>query len=155
MNLKKRILTPGVVTFLMVATPVLALWISGMYISGNFSLTGGTVGQQTELWDVAISTTGNTSSSWTYVNDDGPGTLSYTLYENLTSQDAMCQFQTGVDVQWYLKVEDGYESEFEIFPGVPQEYDIISGDNGVELSIYAHENRCPLEGTYSITGVQV
>lgn len=139
----------AIVPFLIAVAGVgVALWVSGLYISGSFTATSGTQPTQVSFTeDIALT---GVDYLWneTFNNPDGDVVMTFTQdVSGVNSTDANCNYEE--DVDFVLSVHNG--AIFRPLSESPT-VDLSNGDNELQFKASPHTNRCALNGSYSITG---
>ena len=130
------------------STGAAAIWLNGFSISGLFSATSGSQGvEETETWDINITSDDNITTYFTYNNPNGETSVTYMLIDNISSSAVNCNYEPDKDVKFYLK-NDGVECHLTESSNCG--YIMHSGQNDVNVTVVPHTNRCPLEGTWEV-----
>ena len=146
----KRIRMSNALTLALLLIPTLAVavLIGSWEITGSLTATEGASPEQIDVWDLAITTDDNVSTTVDYDNPDGVKSgVSVSLVDNLESING-CTYEAGKDIRFFLDTPTS--SECELLVGSPCLIDIVEGLNPITVVADPHPNRCGLNGTYAI-----
>lgn len=143
--MNKKILA-GLIAIPLLASIVVAIYISGMRIGGLFTATGGKQPEEilfTE--DIQIWDDSEIIFNKTYTNADDLHNLTFYLDDSrISSVSFNCTYQTDKDFQLLVNNQN-----IQTNPVIP----VTNGDNKIQFRVIPSPYRCGLNGSYNITGV--
>jgi len=139
----------------MIGSTALALWMFGVNISGQLTATTGTEPSALlcENMDFAITDTNwmmdNTTCA--YNNDDGNIEIQFTCdLSGISSTDENCNYEEWDDFDIEI-AKNGVDIDFEDCSTNPT-ISLVNGVSMIAVRVRGNSARCPLDGTYSISG---
>ena len=133
-----------IVVLALMSTGVAAIWISGWSLTGAFIGNSGSTGtEQTAVWDINVTETGNLTSNFTYSNQNGETSVQVNLLDNISSSVGNCQYEANKDIKFFI--DDRLITE-----ASPISYDLEAGDNLIVVTVEASEYRCPTLGNFGV-----
>lgn len=121
-----------------------------MQFSGNFTATSGQAPAMVSFVENIALTDTNYTFSKTYQNSDGDLTMTFSAdLSNIVSTDTNCNYEEDKDFD--ILVDTNLHNGFVSLSQNP-DVTLTAGDNVLQFRVVPHENRCALEGNWSLTG---
>ena len=129
-----------------VGVPAIALFVGGLQASGTIQATSGSQ-PSSQVFNIdANLTDSNNTQILVYDNSDGDLDMEFSCLQNITSTVGNCNVETDKDLKVWIN-----SKPCESTPVVS----IVPGNNNIEVVMENHPNRCPYNGTITITGTIV
>ena len=149
----RKKLTSAIPFLVAISSVAVALWISGMQISGSIVSTAGTQPDLVSFVEDLNLTGANYTFNKTYNNPNGEVTMTFSQdVSGINSTSANCVFEEDKDL--LLGVLSHMNGDTDFYPvSTNPTVDLVAGDNVLTFRASPHENRCGLNGSYEINGV--
>lgn len=148
-------LIPAIFLLLTVGS-VSAIWAGGISWTGTLTATGGAESATLDCTLQTITITDETMGfmQCDYVNPNSAFQVDLTMDDSgIVSTDGLCTYETNSDVVFMLETDT--PGSFLEFATAPVRRTIGPGSTPIVFRYYPDVNRCPLTGTWEVTGTIV